>query len=67
MSRNKVGNEVLLFTGLFGVLFKHGTKALISANARFHHFVQWTIFGVLGSNFQIATHMMGDQLLNILR
>ena len=64
--RNKVGNEVLLFTRSFRILIKQLLEAIVSPNARFHHLIKRTVFGVLGRNFEVAAHVVRDEFLHVL-
>ena len=64
--RNKIGNEVLLFTSRFRILIKQLLEAIVSPDTGLHHLIKWTVFGVLGRNFEVATDVVCDKLFDVL-
>ncbi len=67
MRGDKVRDQVLLFTRLLGVLLEHALELVVAANARLHHLIQRAFLGVLRGDFQVAAHVVGHQLLDVLR
>jgi hypothetical protein len=63
---NEVGDEVLLLAGFLAELLEQLLEAVVGADARLHHLRQRALLGVLGRDLEVAAHVMGDQLLDVL-
>ena len=63
---NEVRNQVLLFTCLGTVLFKHLFELVVAANAGLHHLGERTVFRMLRRDLQVATYVVRDQLFDVL-
>src|SRR5471032_2327615 len=64
---DEVRNQVLLLARFLGILLEHALELVIAANARLHHLVERTFLGVFRGDFQVATHVVGHQFLDVLR
>ena len=51
----------------FGEFVEHRFEAIVTAHAWLHHFAERAVFGMFRGDFKIATHVMSDQLFDILR
>ncbi len=50
MGGDEVGNQVLFLASLLAELVKHCFETIVGTDARFHHFVERTVFSVFRRN-----------------
>ena len=65
--RDEVRNEVLLFSGGFGVPVEQFLEAVIGVHTRLHHFRKRTFAQRFRGNLEITPGVMGGQFFDVLR
>ena len=63
---DEVGDQVLLLARVARKLLEHGPELLEAAHTGLHHLRQRPVFGVLRRDLEVAAHVVGDQLLDVL-
>ena len=66
MCRDKVRHQKLLFASLLTELVEQLLELVVAPDARLHHLGQRPDLGMLRRDFQVATDVVGNQLLDIL-
>lgn len=67
MCSDEIRYQVLLLPGFPTVAVEHLLETVKATHIRLHHLRQGALFGMLWSNLEVPTHMVGHEFLDVFR